>query len=103
MCIRDSNIAELFKESENVAFAVKVTETMTNLYANNKDIMRIHWYSPNKVLPRLKDLQLERRNFFANNYQQNNAAPVSYTHLCHLLLQDRIKTADMKFYQDTGE
>lgn len=69
------NIAELFKESENVAFAVKVTETMNNLYANNKDIMRIHWYSPNKVLPKLKDLQLENRTFFSNDYQQNNAAP----------------------------
>lgn len=68
-----NNITELFKESETVAFAVKVTKTMTNLYENNKDVMRFHRYSPDKVLPRLEDLQLEHKIFTVNDYQKNTA------------------------------
>ncbi len=68
-------IAELMKSPENLAEFVKITETLANRYADNPDIMRFRWYSPDKVLPNLKDLQLQHRTFTANDYQKNTAAP----------------------------
>jgi N12 class adenine-specific DNA methylase len=68
-------IAELMKSPENLAEFVKIIETLANRYADNSDIMRFRWYSPDKVLPNLKDLQLQHRIFTANDYQQNIAAP----------------------------
>lgn len=70
-----SNITELFKETENITFAVNATEIMNRLYSDNKEVMRFRWYSPDKVLPNLKDLQLQHRTFTANDYQKNSAAP----------------------------
>ncbi|NDO18078.1 helicase [Lachnospiraceae bacterium MD329] len=68
-------IAELMKSPENLTEFVKITETLANRYADNPDIMRFRWYSPDKVLPNLKDLQLQHRTFTANDYQKNTAAP----------------------------
>lgn len=68
-------IAELMKDPENVAEFIEITEALANRYADNPDIMRFRWYSPDKVLPRLKDLQLQHRTFTANEYQKNTAAP----------------------------
>lgn len=68
-------IAELMKSPENLAEFVKITETLANRYAANPDIMRFRYYSPDKVLPNLKDLQLQHRTFTANEYQKNTAAP----------------------------
>lgn len=68
-------IAELMKSPENLTELVKITETLANRYADNPDIMRFRWYSPDKVLPNLKDLQLQHRTFTANDYQKNTAAP----------------------------
>lgn len=70
-----SNITELFKEAENIAFAVNATEIMNRLYSDNKDVMHFRYYSPDKVLPNLKDLQLQHRTFTANDYRKNTAAP----------------------------
>lgn len=66
-------ITELFKKSENIEFTVGATETMSRLYAENNNVMRFRWYAPDKVMPRLKDLQLEHRHFTANEYQVSNA------------------------------
>ncbi len=68
-------IAELMKSPENLAEFVKITETLANRYADNPDIMRFRYYSPDKVLPNLKDLQLEHKIFTTNDYQKNTAAP----------------------------
>ncbi len=70
-----NRISELFKQTESIEFAVNTTEIMNRLYEDNKDVMRFRWYSPDKVLPRLKDLQLEHRTFTTNEYQKNTAVP----------------------------
>ena len=67
-------IAELFRQAENIEFATNVTETMSKLYADNKNIMRFRLYAPNRPLSHLKDLQREHRHFTADEYQASSAA-----------------------------
>lgn len=64
------NVADLFKQSENVNAAIAAADALNSLYVDDEDVMRFRWYSPDKVLPVLKDLQLEHKTFVSDKTTQ---------------------------------
>ena len=64
------NVAELFRQPENVNAAIAAANALNSLYVDDEDVMRFRWYSPDKVLPVLKDLQLEHKTFVSDKTTQ---------------------------------
>ena len=65
-----ARIAELLKQPEFVIEMVSIAGNLTQRYYDEPDIMRFKLYSPDKVLPMLSDLELARKTFTADRYQQ---------------------------------
>lgn len=65
-----ARIAELLKQPEYVIELVSIATNLTQRYYDEPDIMRFKLYSPDKVLPMLSDLELARKTFTADRYQQ---------------------------------
>ena len=66
-------IAELLKKPEYLIDFVSIAGNLTQRYYDEPDIMRWRMYSPDKVLPILSDLELARKTFTADKYQQSSA------------------------------
>ena len=67
-------IAELFKQSENIDFAINAADEVNKVYANDKYAVAYKVYAPERVKAVLRDLQREHRHFTADEYQASNAA-----------------------------
>ena len=68
-----ARIAELLKQPEYVIELVSIAGNLTQRYYDEPDIMRWRMFSPDKVLPMLSDLELARKTFTADRYQQPSA------------------------------
>ena len=69
-----ARITELLYKPEELDKFIEVTSTLAEAYQNNRDTMRFSMYSPDSVLRLLKDLQLERLHFTADEYQVSSVA-----------------------------
>lgn len=68
-----ARIAELLKQPEYVIELVSIAGNLTQRYYDEPDIMRWRMFSPDRVLPMLSDLELARKIFTADRYQQPSA------------------------------
>ena len=86
-----ARIAELLKQPEYVIDLVSIAGNLTQRYYDEPDIMRWRMFSPDKVLPMLSDLELARKTFTADRYQQPSAQ--------RFITEDEI---DRLFMRDSG-
>lgn len=68
-----ARISELLKQPEYVIELVSIAGNLTQRYYDEPDIMRWRMFSPDRVLPMLSDLELARKTFTADRYQQPSA------------------------------
>ena len=64
-----AKIAEMLKDSDGLNRLISDTEALYDSYKYDNNVMRWQLYTPDKVLGKLEDLQLERLHFAANEYQ----------------------------------
>ena len=80
------NLTELFKQPENVMAAIATADALNVLYADDENIMRFRWYSPDKVLPLLQDLRLEHKTFVSNKTTQTAPTFITEDEIDKLLI-----------------
>ena len=61
-----AKVAEFLREPESLQKIIDSMSDFTDKYAQNRDIMRFHWYNPTKTLANLRDLQLTPIRFEAD-------------------------------------
>ncbi len=89
-----AKLKETFQKPDELQKIIDIVSKLQNEYENNPDVMRFKIYSPNRVLPLLKDLQIERLQFSSNSDIQ---APQMY------ITQDEIDSYFVKHGSGVSE
>lgn len=59
-------ISASLSDKETLQKYINGLESLVKQYEENRDILRFHFHKPKELLGRLKDLQIERKDFIAN-------------------------------------